>query len=107
MSGSSSSQDCPRCGGVDTVQTYSDWRPYDQVEGFCRDCGFAWQTNARIASLAEVNEVREDWNDNLDDEETKLPILTQLAKPVEEWLKWGQEPRPEGIEEVPSEKVSG
>jgi len=85
MSGSSDIQTCPRCGG--TLDTYSDWKPYDKVQGLCLDCGFAYDTISRLASLSEVNERRA----QLDDDDEEYPQLTELSKPLAEWVDNGWE----------------
>ena len=86
MSGCSGNQDCPRCGGKDALQTYSDWKPHDVTSGNCVQCGYGYDTNGYVATLAEVNEQRL---------ELELEPLAELAKPTQEWLGYGQEPRPE------------
>ena len=83
MSGESYNDDCPRCGGKGTLNGYRDWKPYDQISATCISCGFRINTVTEIATLLEVNEVREG--------QELAPIL-ELAKPLEEWLKWGYEP---------------
>ena len=60
MSGSSDSQDCPRCKGKNSLQTYSDWKPYDCVSGECIKCGFSYYTKEEQMDLEEVNERRAD-----------------------------------------------
>lgn len=83
MSGESYSTDCPRCGVEDALQGYRDWKPYDQVSAICINCGFRVDTVTEIATLLEVNEVRE---------EHDLASLEELAKPLMEWLESGDEP---------------
>lgn len=56
MSGGSYSEECPKCGGEMTC--YSDSKPHDIASGFCLDCGFAYDTVERQATLDEVNEIR-------------------------------------------------
>jgi len=84
MSGLSNIEVCPRCGGV--LQTYSDWKPYERVSGFCLNCGFTYNTISTLASLSEVNEVRAE----MDDEE-EYPQLAELSKPLADWVNsgWG------------------
>lgn len=91
MSGESYSTDCPRCGAKDALQGYRDWKPYDQVSALCLVCGFRVSTVTEIATLDEVNEEREE--KYLGGQE--LTPLKELAKPLEEWLKWGYEPKKE------------
>lgn len=83
MSGTSSTNTCPRCGGSN-LQCYSDYKPHDVVSGICFDCGFRYDTVAEIATLLEVNEERGGHD---------LAPIEELAKPLEEWLKWGYEPK--------------
>ena len=84
MSGSSSMGVCPRCGGE--LSTYSDWKPHDVVFGFCLDCGFAYETTPRLASLSEVNERRA----GMDDEEG-YSQLARLCEPQADWIDNGWE----------------
>ena len=83
MSGSSDSQDCPRCGGDDTLMTYSDWRPHDYVSGTCLQCGYDYHTVTGMQTLEEVNELRLN---------IELEPLAELVKPTEDWLASGYEP---------------
>lgn len=62
MSGWTDSQDCPNCGGVDSLKTYGETRPYDTVGGECVECGFAYSTEEKQMSLDEVNEIRENYD---------------------------------------------
>jgi Zn ribbon nucleic-acid-binding protein len=57
MSGCSYSEKCPKCGGEMTC--YSDWKPHDMVSGICLECGFAYDTIDRQATLYQVNETRQ------------------------------------------------
>jgi uncharacterized protein with PIN domain len=56
MSGASSMEACPKCGGQ--MYTYSDWKPHDTVGGQCTECGFAYWTEKGRVSLEEINELR-------------------------------------------------
>lgn len=56
MSGHSSDTQCPECDGL--MQTYSDYKPFDQVSGNCLECGFAYFTHTLQLDLEEVNEAR-------------------------------------------------
>ncbi len=84
MSGTSSTEVCPRCGGK--LETYTDWKPHDTAYGFCFSCGFSYETTQRLASRSEVNERRAD----MDDEE-RYPQLTKLSEPLAEWIDNGWE----------------
>lgn len=83
MSGENYETDCPRCGVGSALQGYRDWKPYDQVSATCINCGFRISTVTEIATLLEVNEMRE---------ETEFAPIEELAKPLQEWLEWGYEP---------------
>jgi len=83
MSGESYSETCPRCGEVAGLYGYRDWKPYDQLSATCASCGFRIDTVTEIATLLEVNETRE---------EQGLAPISELAKPLQEWLDWGYEP---------------
>ena len=83
MSGESYSTDCPRCGFKDGLRGYRDWKPYDQVSATCISCGFRIDTVTEIATLLEVNEVRE---------EQGLVPIAELTKPLEDCTKYGYEP---------------
>ncbi len=83
MSGESFTEDCPRCGGEQTLYGSRDWKPYDQISATCINCGFRISTITEIATLLEVNETRE---------ELEFTPIEELTKPLEEWMKWGYEP---------------
>ena len=38
---------------------YSDWKPHDMVHGICLECGFAYDTIDRQATLDQVNWIRQ------------------------------------------------
>ena len=82
MSGENYITSCPRCGGS-RFSDYRDWKPYDQVDAICLDCGFKVDTITEIATLLEVNIARE---------EQEFAPIEELAKPLEDWLKWEYEP---------------
>lgn len=56
MSGCSYSEKCSKCGGEMTC--YSDWKPHDMVGGICLECGFAYDTIDRQATIDQVNGTR-------------------------------------------------
>lgn len=70
MSGSSSVEQCPSCGGK-KFQVYYDWKPYDMTDAYCLDCGFGYETQEKHLSLEEVNYIREDYD---------LPPIKELLK---------------------------
>ena len=84
MSGCSSSTDCPRCDGKDTLMTYSDYKPHDCVNGECIQCGFEYYTQDVFNDLDGVNMRRE---------ELDMEPLAELAPPVQEWVRFGYEPK--------------
>ena len=61
MSGTGGSQDCPECGGKQSLMTYTDWKPYDCCCGQCLECGFTYYTAEDQMKLKEVNELRADY----------------------------------------------
>ena len=69
MSGISDSMNCPYCGGKDTLFIYQDYKPFDNVDGECMGCGFAYYTKPYRMSLSELNEIRVD---------RELPELSKL-----------------------------
>lgn len=79
MSGSSYDSECPRCGG--TMQCYSDWKPHDVSSGLCLDCGYAYDTEIRQASIDEVNEYRV--------ESYEMEPIAEFREPHDEWCKYG------------------
>jgi len=83
MSGTSSTEVCPRCGGK--LETYTDWKPHDTVYGFCFNCGFSYETTQRLASLSEVNERRADMD------EKEYSPLAKLSEPQADWVDNGWE----------------
>jgi hypothetical protein len=48
MSGTTDSQDCPRCNGKGTLLTSSDWKPFDMVSGVCLKCGLRYYTEIEV-----------------------------------------------------------
>ena len=58
MSGFSDSQDCPKCGGTDTLMTYTDHKPHDYVFGECLECGFFYDTEDGQSDLETLNLAR-------------------------------------------------
>lgn len=75
MSGCSYSTNCPVCGSED-VMAYSDYKPFDQVNGECLNCGFTYWTKAERMSLEELNALRKDFD--------KKPLT---KKQYEKWKK--------------------
>jgi len=75
MSGCSDSKKCPVCG--EEMSTYSDYKPFDMVDGRCINCGFSYYTRAEQMDLEEVNDLRE---------EEELKPLTE-----EDLKKWSKD----------------
>jgi hypothetical protein len=75
MSGCSGDGPCPRCGK--TMDTYSDYKPFDYVSGECMYCGFYYYVECRIMSRKTLKEARKDRmcrikSPMIDNTETKL-----------------------------------
>jgi hypothetical protein len=79
MSGSSGTSNCPRCNGVDTMQTSFDTKPHELISGQCYSCGYGYYTKSEMLTLEQVNEARK---------EIELEPITELAKPSEDWVKY-------------------
>jgi Zn ribbon nucleic-acid-binding protein len=60
MSGCSYSTKCPVCGSEDVI-AYSDYKPYEQVNGECLECGFAYYTKVERMDFKELNALRKDF----------------------------------------------
>ena len=60
MSTTSDSQDCPKCGGSDSLMTSMDTRPYISACGECIECGFVYWTATDKLNLAGLNDMRAD-----------------------------------------------
>lgn len=76
MSGVSDSTICPIC--EETMNTYTDHKPLDNVSGECYNCGFCYYTRTEQMTLKEVNDMRDDVNRNgREPDDEKLPMLTQ------------------------------
>ena len=60
MSGTSYSANCPRCLGVETMNAYSDHKPFDGVSGTCLRCGFDYWTASGVASKEYLDEIKVD-----------------------------------------------
>lgn len=58
MSSWSESEDCPKCGGEDSLKTYGENRPIFTVCGICLKCGYSYSTMDKQLTLDEVNEER-------------------------------------------------
>ena len=73
MSSWSGSEDCPKCGGKDSLKTFGSNKPYDSVNGNCLECGWKYWTDEDFDDLEEVNLIRESYG---------LEPLTTLAEPI-------------------------
>ncbi len=58
MSSWSDNQDCPMCGGKDSLMMSGGNKPYDNGSGECLECGFSFYTKEEQMSLDDVNESR-------------------------------------------------
>jgi Zn ribbon nucleic-acid-binding protein len=70
--------DCPRCNGKDTLNIYSDSKPFESLHMVCSECGLVVDTIPTQATLKGINEYRGD---------AELPPLEHLVQPSAEWLK--------------------
>ena len=59
MSSNSYDSVCPKCN--ETMDSYSENRPYDMVEHECFNCGFYTRSTEGRYDLQELNEYREDY----------------------------------------------
>ena len=75
MSGWSGSQDCPKCGGEDSLKTFGDYKPINIVAGECLECGFEYHTIEGQMGLEEVN-----WKRKYDDLEPLTQLKTQIIE---------------------------
>ena len=67
MSGHSDSMNCPTCGSE--MDTYNDYKPYDNVSGSCYGCGFSYYTTETRLELWEINDMLADRGEPLLTEE--------------------------------------
>ncbi len=58
MSSCNYSAPCPKCG--ESMDMYTESRPYDTASGQCLYCGFYFYPKEDRLTLAEVNEARTD-----------------------------------------------
>ena len=58
------------------MYTYSDWKPFDTMQGECIHCGFHYYTEVVQLDLETVNRLRAEYNE-LDEPEKPLEPLTQ------------------------------
>jgi Zn ribbon nucleic-acid-binding protein len=80
MSGVSGSDTCPIC--QEEMDTASDWKPFECVNGQCINCGFSYWTQTEQMDLEQVNELRAEHNENCN---TKLKPLKQ--KDLKKWTE--------------------
>ena len=64
MSGVSSSSPCPICNNE--MDTYTDWKPFDYSSAECMECGFYIQPTIGQRELKEINQLRLDYNENME-----------------------------------------
>ena len=72
MSGNSDSHPCPICGN--TMDTYTDWKSIDTGSGQCIYCGLYYYTKVEQMNLGEVNELRKEYNKNMEGEKGFQPL---------------------------------
>lgn len=87
MSGSSFDATCPNCR--DTVNAYSDWKPYDYTSiGPCLNCGFYTVVKEKYLSLSDLNYEREQHNEMngyREEDEDFLKPLTHETRPKKDF----------------------
>lgn len=78
MSGYSTEQPCPICGGNMSIDC--DSKPFESVSGDCINCGFCYYPTVEQMSLAEINERRADE----DLKPLKLKDIKKYSKEIKE-----------------------
>jgi hypothetical protein len=81
MSGSSYNNLCPNC--QESMQCFSDYKPFDTVGGECLNCGFYYNTQANQMKLNELNDSRIMFNEDNGfgkGDKEYLPSLKKLPK---------------------------
>ncbi len=66
MGGDSGTQDCPNCGGRDTMQYAAEFGPFDTFNADCLACGFQITTKVRILSTGGLRTLRRAFEDDPD-----------------------------------------
>ncbi len=61
MSGVSGDGPCPNC--KNNMDTYTDYKPFDNVSGECNECGFYYKTVSGQLELDEINYSRNECED--------------------------------------------
>ena len=82
MSGHSYSTTCPIC--EEEMDCYSDHKPFDTVNSQRINCGFCSYTKIEQRPLTEVNELRKEYNENMEPEEPLKPLT---KKDLAKWAK--------------------
>lgn len=77
MSSFSQTEDCPRCGSKESLEASYDNKEPDNNSGICLECGYFYLSTYRVMSLQEANYMRKEYD---------LPLLTELKKPLPEWV---------------------
>lgn len=62
MSGTSGSEDCPRCGSVDSMMTSYDWKPHQGCSGTCLVCGYSYWTELGFVDKVQLEEERKNYD---------------------------------------------
>ena len=81
MSGCSSCQDCPNCGGKNTLNTNSDWKPHETCSGECLSCGYFYNTTSGVMTKEELKNMRDD----LKERGEELPKLYRGINKIKRW----------------------
>lgn len=61
MSGTSYDSVCPNCG--DTMNCYSDYKPFERISSECLNCGFYLEPKIGQMTLKDLNYQRKDYNE--------------------------------------------
>ena len=75
MSGHSETQDCPRCGSLESLEASIDLK-WDEINGICLECGYEYHTVSSVLTLEKLNKERA---------ACELEPLKELKPPVEGW----------------------
>jgi len=74
MGGYSEAVDCPRCCSKESLERSID---YDDVSGFCLECGYTYYTAHEMMTLEEVNNERAEF---------QLDPITELKPSIVNWI---------------------
>jgi len=78
MSGTSFDTQCPIC--KESMNVYSDYKPFEYSSGECLNCGFYFSPKAGQMTLEDINEQRLDNNESNGIEEGDDDYLKPLTQ---------------------------